>query len=108
MENRNTVKTASDRLESLALKLVLKLRGKPRRGDFDGCRVALPRLNGRAVSRESVRDSLLVEFIDLEFGIEARNKKYGRVIDRWIEKHIDLIGEVSFCHTRESHEREGV
>jgi hypothetical protein len=97
---------ASERLERLALEFVEKVRGGKRRSLCDNTGVAIHISIGfKTLCRESVRHSLLIEFGDMgEEGFVLYSsgysldvvRKYGPVIDRWIEEHIELIGEVSF------------
>jgi hypothetical protein len=87
---------ASERLERLALRFVLRLRRKPRRYIFEEFPVSTSRRSGQRISRETVMRSLMMEFVDFG-GYEKAQERFGPKIEKWIERHIDLIGEVSFC-----------
>lgn len=90
---------AQARLDKAALDFPKKLTGmKERRYGASAKGVAtfipLEVSHGR-ICRESVRRSMILE-IDQDVPIYITEEKYGRAIDKWIEDHIELIGDAAF------------
>lgn len=92
---------ASEKMERLALEFIEKLRGRPRSPSMDTPNCSICFYCHLPISRMSVRESMLLEFADLEPLKAERAKKYGQAVDDWIQTNIELLGEVIFCEEKE-------